>query len=293
MVLVGGYFLLTQYQAMRIRRDALAMVEKLQREGDPDRALLHLDQYLQSNKPDIETQALRANLMDREGLAPGRILEVARVHEQIVRDDPKGKAGQTSRRRLVELYVRFGEVVKLNAAYYQIPAEVAALQNRYQAAEVHARELLRRDPTDPVAHRLMGMAMEGTAVPGKPEAFDQAIREYRVALQGDPTDIESGERLSRLYQVRLKDMARSERVLDDLLKALPGSVRVRLARHRFYVSARHDAQAAAELDAAAKIAPEDLSVLLASVEDSLRRGDTEGTAPVWPGSRNRSTTTSG
>lgn len=269
----GGYYALASYQEGRMRREALGVVRRLEAEGNSDLALRHLDAYLGSHAPDVESARLKARLMDAAAGSPERVLDVARAYEQLVRLEPPGPGARAAHRRLAELYVRYGDYLRLGAAYYQLP-ELATLESRYHAAERHARELLRGGDQDPSAHRLLATALEGLAVPGDVRALNEAVREYRVALQGDPADAAAAGRLADLYLDRLKDPARAERVLDDLRAARPDSVETRLARHRFFARLRRDDAAAAELDAALALEPGGLRVVLAAAEHALRRGDT-------------------
>ncbi|MEJ7637141.1 MAG: hypothetical protein WKF75_03905 [Singulisphaera sp.] len=81
--------------------------------------------------------------------------------------------------------------------------------------------MVRRDARDPVAHRLLATALEGRAVPGDAPALARAVGEYETALKGNPGDEVATERLAQLYQGRMNDPARAERVLEDLARARP------------------------------------------------------------------------
>ena len=273
-LVVGGFFVLDAYREREIRREALATVDRLQKAGETDLALRNLNQFLATHPLDAALLERRARLMDQATVSPEQILGVAKAYEQYVRLDPESASGLKARRRVVELYVRFGDVLRESSALYQLPPALATLGSRYLAAAQHARVLVQRGARDPGSHRLLAMALDGLAVPGDAKAMNEAVREYRAALADDPADIVAAERLARLYQGRMKDLPRAERVLDDLLQAAPNSVEVRLARHRFYVKLRRDKKAAEELDAATLLAGGKLSVILAAAEDSLRRGDT-------------------
>ena len=282
---VAGYFVMLTRQDDRMRLEALTLVRRFQAESksEPaqakvktDLALRNLNQYMATHPPDMETLELKAELMDKQPVPTEQLLAVAQVYESMLRLTPKGPESQKLRRRLVDLYIRFGDMLRTAVLTGEIKSDMATQASRYNVAKSHALRLIDEGAQDPEAHRLLAMALDSLAGPGQTEALNAAVREYRLALQGDPTDVTAARRLADLYVDRMKDPARAERVLDDLLKALPDSVETRLVRHKFFVRLRRDAKAEAELEAATKLAPDDASVLLSAAEDSLRRGDTEG-----------------
>ncbi|MFO0910979.1 MAG: tetratricopeptide repeat protein [Isosphaeraceae bacterium] len=273
LAVVSGLYLVNMVQERRLSREALATAQRLEKDGEIDVAMRHLSQYLAMHPADADALELKTRLMEKVATSPAQALDVARAYDQLLRLQPGGQYAQKARRRLVEQYVRYGDLIKQSAVFFEAMPGMSALEARYQAAETHARELIRRGADDAEAHRLLAMALDGLAVPANPAALDAAIKEYRRTLEIDPKDQEAARRLARLYLEKMKDEARAERVLDDLLRNAPNSVDVRLLRHAFYKGLHADVKAAAELEVATKLAPEDLRVLLNSAEDALRRGD--------------------
>lgn len=275
-VVIGlGLFGLQLFQERRMTREALATARKLQAAGDSDLAVRHLSQHLALRPRDIEALVLKSEILAAAAKGPGQMMEAAKVHEHLLRVAPDDPSSQEARRRLVDLYIRYGDFNKASATTMLYSA-AAALESRYRAAEVIARQLIAGGADDAGARRLLALALEGMAVPGDRKALNDAVQEFRTVLSMAPGDEVAAERLSRLFVDRLKDHVRAERVLDDLLKARPKSVETRLIRYRFYVKLRKDDAAAAELEEATKLASDDLGVLLAAAENALRRGDVAG-----------------
>ena len=281
---VGGYFLLTARQDKKMRGKVLALVQELKQNDKTDLALRNLDEYLSLHPPDLEILLIKAKLLDNGAVPPERILDVARVYESVVRLNPEGEDAQKARRRLVELYVEFGDMLRMETMNHRLRADLATQENRSHVAESHAKQLIKYGDQEPEAHRLLAMTLDALSAPGDAKAVLEAVREYSIALKGDPTDLIAAKRLADLYLDRLNHKQRAQRVLDDILKALPEKpsseqdrvklVKVRMLRHKFFVKLRLDKEASEELEAATKIAPNDLTVLIAAAEDALRRRDT-------------------
>ncbi|MGE3822292.1 MAG: tetratricopeptide repeat protein, partial [Isosphaeraceae bacterium] len=277
LVVGPGLYALNLFQARRISQEALASAARLRDAGEPDLAVRNLDQHLARNPGDVDALGMKSEILASVALRsgnPGLYIDAARVHEQFLRVAPNDPASQDVRRRLIELYVKYGDALKAMAST-EFANLLATLDSRYRAAEMVARQHISRGATDPGARRLLAMALDGLAVPGNPKAQSDAVEEYRRVLSMDPGDIEAAERLAKLYLERLKDTPRAELVLNDLLRANPDSVKVRLARHRFFDKIRKDREAAEELEQATRMAPNDVEVILAAAENALKRGKIE------------------
>ncbi len=245
-----------------------------EKSGRVDQAIRNLRRYLDSHHDDLAALEVFARIMAQSARSVDEAMAAAEVNDQLLRKDPEGAGRQETRRRMVDLYVRCGDSHRASAVYRLMPGQ-ATFDLRYRTAEKIARELLRRDErAEPKDHRLLAMALEGLAVPGDRPALEESIREYRAALKGDPTDTVSAERLSQLLQVRSNDPAGALRVLDELVRAAPGSADARLVRHRYFTRVHRNDLAAAELEKATELAPGDPSVSLTAANDALRRGDT-------------------
>lgn len=273
-----GIGLAARMQKGRMSREAIATAEKLRAAGETDLATRHLSQHLSAWPGDAEALELKSRIMAETARSVNQLLEAAKVHEQLLRLAQDAPFSQDARRRLVALDVRFGDMLKATPTISQFFNESTAQYTRYRSAERTARELIARGARDAGAYLLRATALDGMAVPGDRDAQNDAVREYRNVLALDPGNLIAADRLARLYQERLKDPARAEQVLDDLIKAAPHSVEARLIRHRLFARSHEQAKAAAELEEAAKLAPTELrlvELLVASAEFALKRGDAD------------------
>jgi tetratricopeptide (TPR) repeat protein len=275
-----GIGLSARSQQRRMSREALATAEKLLKAGEPDLATRHLSEHLSASPNDTAALELKSQIMAGTAQTLDQLVAASKVHDQLLTLAPEAGFSQDARRRLVELDVRFGDKLKATPLHTsdQQTNETVAQFTRYRAAEVVARELIRRGARDPGAYLLRAKALDGMAVPGDRDAQNEAVREYQNVLAMEPGNISAADRLARLYQERLNDPARAEQVLADLIKAVPNSVEARLNRHRLFVKIHKQAEAATELEEAAKLAHEGrqlVDVLVTSAEFALKRGDAE------------------
>ena len=268
-----GTLILREVSRRQNNRKVMAVARQLRDAGEPDMVVRHLNQYLFLDPADVDALALRAEVIVdlAKGKNLGAIMAAAQAQEALIRADPEGPQAQEARRRLVALYTRYGDIYREHANTV-VTSEIALRESRYSAAERIANELIIRGADDPEAHRLLALALEGRAVPGDREALNSAIREFRTVLTEDPTDIVAASHLAGLYRDRRKDQARADSVLSDLILALPDSVEVRLIRYRHFIESHRPDLAAEELEAAIKVAPNDLNVILAATEDAFRHG---------------------
>ncbi len=260
-------------------REAIATAEKLLEAKEPDLATRHLSHHLAAWPNDAEALELKSRIMAESARSMNQLYEAAKVHEQLLRLAQDAPFSQDVRRRLVALDVQFGDMLRAAPTISQYSNEVAAQYTQYRAAERVARELIARGARDAGAYLLRATALDGMAVPGDRDAQNEAVREYRNVLTMEPGNLAAADRLARLYQERLNDPVRAEQVLDDLIKAAPDSVEARLIRHRLFVKTHKQAKAAAELEAATKLAPEEwqlVDLLVSAAEFALKRGDAEG-----------------
>jgi tetratricopeptide (TPR) repeat protein len=269
----GGVLALNEVQEPRVLSSGLKQAKAFLDEGQAEIARQHLTRYLEYRPDDAVALDLLGDVLVKTANGPGQRIAAANVYEKLLRTDPDGPLSQTARRRLVELYIRHSDAVMASATF-QVSPEFVMTELRYQAAERVARELIKRGGTGSEDHRLLAMALEGRVLPGDDSTLDEAIDEYTLVLKLNPGDVYAAEHLAWLFKDSKRNAARGERVLDDLLNTLPDAAEVRLARHRFFASLRRKDRASAELEAAARLAPDDLQVLLSVARDAMRRGDT-------------------
>ena len=275
LVVSCAFLLYRSSQERTLRRNVVEMARRLERSGQGQLAVEHLDQYLASHPGDLPALEFQGRLLAEQAQGPGQILAAIEVNDQLLRNDPEGADRQETRRRLVGLNVAYSDLYRAASLARAVP-EVASHELRYRAAELIARELIARGARDPGAHRLLATALEGQAVPGDEGALDAAIAEYKLCLAGDPGDRVAAERLAGLYLKRRGDEPRALAVMDELVRTRPEAAEVRLSAHRFFAGLRDEARAARELAEAARLAPDDLDVRLATASDALRRGDGPG-----------------
>jgi tetratricopeptide (TPR) repeat protein len=157
----------------------------------------------------------------------------------------------------------------------------AADEELQGAIESYSDSLERFGRQLPALERALAEAERALAeVPdGEQEGLSRAVAKAEVDRAAEAFDEATGglaevaSRLARLYRDRAGDPEKAEEVLDLLVSARPDDIRLRLARYEYYRELYDERQAAAELQEAMKLAPEDLSVRLTAARHALHRGD--------------------
>ncbi len=257
------------------RSSALDQAKASEKSGDVDLALRHMDRYVTAWPEDLPGLEYQAKLKADTARTLPQLLDAANANDQVLRRDPDGKDSQETRRRLIRLYVRYGDVIRM---VFQARKESGAenTELRYRAAVSIARQLLAKGADDGEAHRLLALSLEGVVAAGNAQAVDEAIVEYNKAIALEPTDTLAPERLAALLADRKKDPAAGERTLDILLKSQPNSVDVRMARYRFFSRMKNDAKSLVEMEAASALAPNDPKVQADAAFDAMQRRDYAG-----------------
>lgn len=254
-LVVPGFFALKAYQARSGQQAYLGQAKKYLEEKNADLALKYVNRYLELAPDDLEALDLKSRILADAARDQGGLKAAIQIHQQIISADADR---QPVRKRLIELH----------------------LKNRtYQAAEITAREYIKRGADDAEAHRLLAHALEGIGFGGDSKALDAAIIEYETAERRQPGDVLGAERLALLYRSKVNDPAKARQVMDALLKFNPKSAPVRLARFRYFMSEgtpEATQLAMAEIDEALKIAPGDMAARLVAAETAAQRGDTVG-----------------
>lgn len=271
-VIVGVGLVLTQFRSDRLRTDALRQLTELIEQDKPELAVRHLNRYLVTWPDDVKALEIKADLLGKRAGSMEQLLDATQTLDRLVKLDPDGPNRQETRQKLAELNILYSDIYRTTAAYRNAP-ELAGLELRYQAAEAVARQIVDRDPNSVAGHRLIGLALENVAGGGNQAALDEAVASYEAALRLDPGDRVSAERLANLCRDRLGDPARADRILDALLAANPRDIQSRLVRYRYFAAIPLREKALAELEEAARLAPDDVSVRLTLATDALQRGD--------------------
>jgi tetratricopeptide (TPR) repeat protein len=272
-----------------VRGSALAQAKESSEKGDVDLALRHLDRYLAGAPNDVPVLEAKAKLLAEASRSTDRwLLMAAQVHDRLLRLDPDGEGRLETRRTLANLYIRYTDGVRqFRGVRYDDNQE--AKDSRYPAAVAVLQTLLKiedaRGIKDAVAHRLLALAYMGQAsgvdsksadVKNIPQFLADAKAELEKAIAIDPRDLAASEKLAELYLTRLNDPASAEKTLDALLEAMPGSVDVRLARYRVFSQSKDKEKAdrpRLEIEAAVKLAPDNVLLRTLAADIALRRGD--------------------
>ena len=266
------YFGLAFFQEGRLRRVALAEAAEAEKAGRIDQAVRVLDFFLRSWPEDVEGIEQMARLRTESARSLPEIKAAADAQDLLLRVDPMGPGRQDNRRKLVSLYVRWSEILRMATSGRKLSLDKT--DNRSRAAVKIAEQIIAFGDDGAEAHRLLATALESLAGTGDSKALVDATVEYEKALRRDPGERIAAERLARLTFDRNADVAGADEVLAALLQARPTDVETRLIRYRFFsLTARYD-KAKAELDEAIRLAPASDEVRLACAGDALQRRDT-------------------
>jgi tetratricopeptide (TPR) repeat protein len=292
-----GLYFLWGYQKERFLAEGLRQIKAFQEAGGKaetpdarqenyDLALRHLSQYLDFSPDDPEALEIEAQIRDGRRDVAGTIATYEHLLRVVKADDPRAKQAHL---RLAALYIQMSDYYRSIAQKQHETEEVGKLM-RYYAAELRLIQVLegnaKANPPvqDALAHRLLAMALEGQIVPDNKTARsveipvegihgktleEAATLEYQKALALAPGDAIAAQRLANIYQ-RSNETLKARSVLTSLLKAGADNVEVRLIRFQFFRNHADPRAAADELEAAAKLDPENLGVILVAAENALR-----------------------
>ena len=269
---IGVLYFPTQYlMEGGLRRSALAQARRLLDEGRGDQALIHLDSYLEAWPDDIQGLELRGELSANLGGSPEQTLLGIRSLDSLLRLDPGSPARQEDRKRLVQLSIRLGDMVRAGSERAKVVAD--KFEVRYRYAYKIAEQRIKLGADDGESHRLLATTMERLADSGDVELGVEAIKEYQKALRKDPGDFASAERLANLRVERKKDQAGGDQIVDNLARARPRSVEARLVRARYFLKTGREDRAKLDVEAASKLSPADKGVRMMAASLALRRND--------------------
>ena len=271
LIICVGFFPMLWFQEGRIKVSAIAEAKALADQGKIDQALIRLDHYLENWPEDVPAIELAADLFTRSARSLDEILKAATYQDQLIRLDPTRPERQENRRQLTLLYLRYGEGLRYATTRNDLSADKYG--GRFRAAVKIATQRIAFGADDADAHRLLAQALEGLSTTGDGKALTDAMIEYEKALRIDPGDIGSADRLSSILLEKRNDRGAAEEILDDVLKAKPDSVTLRLVRYRFLTRTLRPDRATAELQEASRLAPTDMVVRMAIAGDALRRGN--------------------
>ena len=271
-VAVASFFPIKAMSDRATRRSALAQAEASEKAGNIDLAMQNMARYTAAWPDDLPGLKFQARLLAQNPQSIPQLLNAANANERVLRLDPNAPDSQDVRRRIAKLYIQYSDARR---RYAEINKEYGSETSdlRYRAAINAARQVIEKGGNTAEDHQLLAMGLEGMVSPGDPKVLDEAIAEYRKAIELDPADTVAPERLATLQMNEKKDPAAAEATLDVLLKANPKSVPTRLARYRFFVRSRDPAKSLIEMNAASELAPQDAAVQAEAALDAIQRLD--------------------
>ncbi len=249
------------WHGMQVNRTAVVYIdraEKLEQEGKYAEAAECLHRYLRVRPSGPDAAAVRVRLaktFDQAATDPGR------------------------KQRAIELYFRAVGLAPRDESLRRRLGELLLEDRRFSGAEEQAAELLKLVPQDPVGLRVAALAAYGRFALGERAAMgkDDVLKTFHRALRVDPANIQLSSTLARIYRQDMTDLEEPNRlkladeVMNRLVEANPTSAEARLARYAYRL--QYELEGTQEdIDAALKLGPNDLSVVLTAGEHALRQG---------------------
>jgi tetratricopeptide (TPR) repeat protein len=235
----GGYAFY-KFQVRRNAQKLLAEAVQAERRNDRARAAQMLDRYLRYRPWDTAALSrlgmLQAELANsrQQGEAALAVLERALV---------RNPGNEPVRRRALQL---------------------ALALERIPNARGHASELLAAHPENGEIEAALGRCDE---LEGKPR---EAASRYEKAIRLDPSYIEAYLRLAVLLRTELKDPARADEVMDELVRNNDASYLARLSRAAYRLDHGPREGVAGDIARALELAPDDPEVLLSAAQAAAR-----------------------
>jgi tetratricopeptide (TPR) repeat protein len=255
------------------KRSALAQVAAAEKADNIDLAFRYLDKFLEDHPDDVDALEVQARLLYANARTPKQYLNAANINDKLLRLGSKLKDKTEIRRKVITGYIRYSDGLRDYASTSKVRVDEAQ-EFRYGAAYTLAKQLVEELPNDSNAQLLFAEAAEGRVTPGgDPKFLTEAIAAFQKSLELDKKNVEAARRYALTLLTRKKDIPGARKVLDDLLKADPDSVEVRMTRYNFFMQIRENALARSELDAASQKSPDNLSIILSLANDALLRGD--------------------
>ncbi len=263
LVVIGGLaYLLHEVQWRRNSAAILDMANSAEEEGQNDRALRFLGQYVQRVPTDTETMTRFGTMLESQASVPAR-RSARRVFEQVLIRDP----GRTEVRRR---------------------AALLAIQDRdFDAARPHLESLVKDLPDDAEVNFSLGLCYEAN------RNFASAATYYQRARKTAPDHVASHARLARLVRgqlVRPKTEGGQEeypndgeRIIQEMVDANPKAYQAYLARAQYHLDQTFEnpedksqaiKDARKDVSKALELAPEEPTVLLVAADvDQMQGGD--------------------
>jgi tetratricopeptide (TPR) repeat protein len=241
-VLAGtGLYFLHGFQLRRTAPVLLAEAAQAEQEGQADQALEYLAYYRRCVPENTEVLAWYGRLLEERSDAPQDRRSAYEVYTELLQRDP----GNTAiRRRLVRLALDVGELGMARQALDQLQAD---------------------SPDDGELEDLGGQVHVAA------HEYPQAAEWLSRAVQHAPQQLDTYERLARLWRRQLEQPDQADRVMDEMVAANAQLSRAYLLRARYRRELGQLEPAAADLARSRALAPTDPEVLLLAGQVALAR----------------------
>ncbi|MDA1053668.1 MAG: VanZ family protein [Planctomycetota bacterium] len=236
LILFGSVYAIHGWQVRRNARDLRALGETARDAGEIGRAQRFYSQYVGLVPGDVNALADYGVLLDEGGLSPEAGRHAFMVYENVLRVDP---AREDIRRRQIQVAITLG---------------------RTTDALAHVEILRQTHPADGELDFLAGRCHEMLV------DFQAAAESYEAAIEHSPRRIEAWSRLADIYQNNLDLKERARSLVDRLVDENPLDADAWLSRARFFEQTGAIDEAAADLDKARELDPDNAKILLAAAE---------------------------
>lgn len=251
-VLTGALYGIHSIQAERIPDALHRQAERAQTNGQIDKAIQYLRQYLEFRPDDTERQDELAELLRTRSGDAARA-DLIFLYDKILRKDPFRHG---TRREALKLCLRIG---------------------RYTDAVTHADLLLKEFPKESELWQQLASAQAAL------RQHDAAVASYEKAIENDPQNLLGYQRLAQFHWRDLKNPDAARQVIDRMVQAMPENSEAFLTRAK-YISLNQDSLPAkadqdvvlADLSTALNLAPHLSEAAIMKAERLQRYRDLHG-----------------
>lgn len=244
------------YFSSQIATTFLQRATVLEQEEDWSAASVYFARYLQMEPADLEVRLRLLNAVEESA------------------------TNEVGQRRLVSMLYQLTGSLPERIDLRQKLVEQLIAARRFKAAAESAAELLELgdDSQKRIARRAMAIAKYADALEGRDVTIAEAAEAFQEVLQGDPGDIEIASLTANLYRQQPEAVGpegsaeEADAIMNRLVSARPTDPDALLARNRYRQIYQLDG-ARDDIDAALKIAPERIDVLLNAADSDLRSSD--------------------
>jgi len=271
----GAVYLMHEYQMQKNAEVLLQRARRAEAANEPVKAAQLLREYLNIKSQDGNVWAWYARVVDQT-------------------------FAHVSKRRREGVFLIFEEALRHNPGDSKVErrcAEIALELKRYSDAERHLTSLVKHVAGDvaegqPVAAELaeledlLGQTARGLNRFQRTEEGEGAEDWFRKAIQHDPRRVSSYDRLARLYRTNLRTFAAADSVVKEMVANNPKVAMAYVYRWRYFEEfgrpaavsepqrAKPQSDAAADVQAALNLAPEDPEVLWTAAYVAEQKAET-------------------